>query len=248
MFLVSEIICGTVSDKHIISDMRATCKCGCGLPVNIAKFNRPDYGWIKGKPVKYLRGHHLRIPILDWPDQLCKCGCGKKTPKAKRNHKIRGWIKGKPLEFIHGHNGKGELNGHYKGGRFINNYGYVMVLDPKHPMAQSNGYVMEHVKVVCERECRTLGKREVVHHKNGIRADNRPDNLEIFPSQATHMKIHAAETALRECGNSTWRKCCYCHKYDDVCRMIYSNGRRSYHHSECRNKYRRERYALTGKT
>jgi predicted DNA-binding protein YlxM (UPF0122 family) len=36
-------------------------------------------------------------------------------------------------------------------------------------------------------------KGAVVHHKNGIKWDNRPDNIELFDSQAEHMKHHGEE-------------------------------------------------------
>jgi len=32
----------------------------------------------------------------------------------------------------------------------------------------------------------------VVHHKDGDRGNNNPDNLEIFENQSAHMKHHAA--------------------------------------------------------
>lgn len=34
------------------------CQCGCGKPVNVAKNNDPRYGWVKGKPVRFVSGHH----------------------------------------------------------------------------------------------------------------------------------------------------------------------------------------------
>jgi hypothetical protein len=34
---------------------------------------------------------------------------------------------------------------------------------------------------------RYLSKKEVVHHKNGVKTDNRPENLEVFESNAKHL-------------------------------------------------------------
>lgn len=58
--------------------------------------------------------------------------------------------------------------------------GYVMVKDPTNPMAMQNGYVMEHRVVMAEMLGRPLVKHENVHHINGTRDDNRPENLELW--------------------------------------------------------------------
>ena len=38
---------------------------------------------------------------------------------------------------------------------------------------------------------RPLHPGEVVHHRNGNKRDNRPENLEVLPDQATHARLHA---------------------------------------------------------
>lgn len=64
--------------------------------------------------------------------------------------------------------------------RFITRSGYVSVYEPGHPSADKAGNVIEH-RLVMERILgRQLRDRENVHHKNGIRTDNRPENLELW--------------------------------------------------------------------
>lgn len=58
--------------------------------------------------------------------------------------------------------------------------GYVRMYAPAHPNAGSTGYVMQHVMVMAEVLGRPLFPGENVHHKNGVRDDNRPENLELW--------------------------------------------------------------------
>lgn len=58
--------------------------------------------------------------------------------------------------------------------------GYVDVWVPEHPAAFDGGYIREH-RLVMERQLgRPLLPNESVHHRNGVRHDNRPENLELW--------------------------------------------------------------------
>jgi hypothetical protein len=59
--------------------------------------------------------------------------------------------------------------------------GYRMVYRPGHPNANPrSGQIAEHVLVMAEAVGRPLAKGETVHHRNGVRADNRLENLELW--------------------------------------------------------------------
>lgn len=60
--------------------------------------------------------------------------------------------------------------------------GYILIFEPDHPNAGKNGYVSEHIVVMSGIIGRPLTKKETVHHRNGIRDDNEPSNLELWAS------------------------------------------------------------------
>lgn len=58
--------------------------------------------------------------------------------------------------------------------------GYVVFIFPSHPNAGKGGEVAEHTLVMSEHLGRALVPGESVHHKNGVRDDNRIENLELW--------------------------------------------------------------------
>lgn len=75
---------------------------------------------------------------------------------------------------------RGSDSRNWQGGRRHTADGYVQVWAGDHPNRNKNNYVYEH-RLVMERILgRPLAPGENVHHKNGIRDDNRPENLELW--------------------------------------------------------------------
>jgi hypothetical protein len=87
-------------------------------------------------------------------------------------------------------------------GRTRDSSGYILVHRPAHPRATSLGYVREHRLVVEEHLGRYLTAEENIHHKNGVKDDNRIENLELW----TRPQPKGVRSSDRHCPT------CTCHE------------------------------------
>jgi hypothetical protein len=134
---------------------------GCSKP-------RVTGGFCAGHAAQYYSGRPL-APLFK-----PKAGCD--FPGCKKRHFALGYCQGhwrqirekRPLAPLR------EMKGWHI------DRGYVLLFEPTHPNAHRDGYVAEHTKVMAARLGRPLERFEEVHHKNGIRSDNRPENLELW--------------------------------------------------------------------
>lgn len=146
---------------------------GCNAPVYAGGFCGRHYEnkRLRGSPIKDGIGKGKRPHPLKWEGKLCSVeGCDQPV-------KYRGWCAlhhgrwqatGDPGEAGRRRKRKGKSS-------HINKDGYRVVSNPVGGKA-----ILEH-RLVMERIIgRPLLTAESVHHRNGIRHDNRPENLELW--------------------------------------------------------------------
>lgn len=171
------------------------CECGCGQRTNLARQTRQCRGQIKGEPVRFLRGHSMRGRKHS-PETRAAIRAYKASPetRAKQSAAQRGRKHSPETRAKISAANRGPLGPNWKGGRAKHVAGYIHVqISPEHPFAEmrnSFGYIFEHRLVMAEHLGRPLSPKEVVHHVNEIRDDNRLENLRLFDSGAAHASHH----------------------------------------------------------
>ncbi len=120
-----------------------------------------------------------------------------KHPSQKSRDKMSESRKGIKLSEITKSKMRGhfrEKSHHWKGGRTMKWSGYVLIYQPNHPLTGSTGYILEHRLIVEKHLNRYLAREEIVHHINGIKNDNRIENLYLFSSKNSHTYFHKFQT------------------------------------------------------
>jgi hypothetical protein len=104
---------------------------------------------------------------------LCACECGGRTSLNRHSQ---------PNRYIHGHNRRGTSVGWQEGG-----YWYFRI----------DGRNIAFHRWVAEQTLgRPLARDEVVHHVNGDKLDNDPDNVVVL-TRAEHQRLHACRPRSR---------------------------------------------------
>jgi len=84
----------------------------------------------------------------------------------------------------------GKRHWNWKGGKAKSSQDYWLILIPEHPRAIQDGYVKQSILVLEKKIGRYLEKGEVAHHINGIRDDDRPENLYLM-TWSKHQSYHS---------------------------------------------------------
>lgn len=157
------------------------------------QISRPEKRWARGRkrgrggPYIDIRGDRFGHLVALAPcgrlyGQIawkCLCDCGK-LHRTASFHLRSGQARScgcKRGELYWNRRGRKE-----RGQKRVSAQGYVLVFMPDHPNALSGREVLEHVLVMSEHLGRPIKGGESVHHKNGVKTDNRIENLELWDS------------------------------------------------------------------
>lgn len=135
---------------------------------------------------------------LDGLNVYCK-ECANKHCREYRKRNPESWERQRERNFIkqrllRGLDPNEPPRKSWPGSGHLDKKGYMSFKKKDHPCADKNGRCQEHHLVMYEYLGRRLKKGETVHHKNGIRNDNRIENLELWhrshpPGQRVEDKI-----------------------------------------------------------
>ncbi len=185
---------------------------------------------------------------------LCGCGCGEPAPIARQNDHRFGHIKGEPVRFIRGHHARlqpfGPDSHNWKCGIVKGKQGRLLIHKPSHPRSRKNNYVPKTLLIVENAIGKYLPFGVVVHHVDGNVQNDKNNNLAVCEDDNYHKLLHRRQRAYENCGNSNWRKCYICQKYDDPASLYIPKKGGSIYHYKCKNNRRRkyERNSNIGQT
>jgi hypothetical protein len=185
------------------------CECGCGERTTISTYNDLRYGYIKGKPRRFVAGHNVRVrdqPVSNQAREKIRRAQTGKTPSIETRKKLSDAHRGRKLTDTH----RASLCTAWLERRttpvtyspFVP--GLVVRWNVRlkrwfchHPRTGTNS---PHARVVYEHYFGEIPPGVHVHHCDGNSSrleDDRPDNLMLLPPIWNRKYIPALTTGFR---------------------------------------------------
>jgi len=86
--------------------------------------------------------------------------------------------------------------------------GYVLHYNRSHERSDSRGYVPQHIAIAQAAFGKSLPVGAIVHHANGVKDDNRNNNLVICQDGAYHRLLHRRMRVKAAGGNPNTQRIC----------------------------------------
>lgn len=95
----------------------------------------------------------------------------------------------------------GKKNPRWCGNKRKSYQGYILIRKPKHPFSDCCGWVREHRLIMEKHLGKILERDQNIHHINGIKDDNRLENL-VVCSNSSHHSIYHKNILIKNLSNS----------------------------------------------
>lgn len=167
--------CGTQRPVRSLKLTRGlSLSCGCWQREMLSKREFIDIAGKRYGLLTVIKEVENTRPVTKW---LCRCDCGRESIVEGDNLRY-GTTKSCGCRI--GRRPKpGEEMKVWERGRMKDVHGYISIYCPEYSNSPT-GYVKEHTLVMSKHLGRPILRSETIHHKNGIRDDNRLENLELW--------------------------------------------------------------------
>lgn len=157
---------------------------------------KPKFMWSKSQLEKWYLEEELSAPEIAERMGASPCRVWEKLRdfniprRSQRDCKLNAIKRGRLIPT----SPMGSQSKGWKGGRRKDRKGYIWIYNPRHPRANKNRCVAEHILIWENIHNKKLPKGWVIHHLNGIKDDNRPENLVALPNlKHIHLLVAKAQ-------------------------------------------------------